>query len=38
LDKIFIKKPHNWAGDTGDVREKKTYAACTFLWHALVIF
>jgi len=38
LDRIFVKEPHNWAGEVGAVREKKTYAPCTFLWQALVIF
>jgi len=38
LDKIFVKEPHNWAGETGAVRERKTYAPCTFLWQALIIF
>jgi radical SAM protein with 4Fe4S-binding SPASM domain len=38
LDRVFVKEPHNWAGETGEVREKKTYSPCTFLWQALVIF
>jgi radical SAM protein with 4Fe4S-binding SPASM domain len=38
LDKIYIKDLHNWAGDTGDVAERTSYAPCTFLWHALIIF
>jgi len=38
LDKVFVKAPHNWAGQTGDVHEKKNYSPCTFLWQALVIF
>jgi len=38
LDKIVIKELHNWAGDAGEVREKKAYSPCTFLWHALIIF
>jgi len=38
LDKIFVKEPHNWAGETGEVRDRTTYAPCTFLWQALVVF
>jgi len=38
LDRLVIKEPHNWAGDTGEVRERKHFAPCTFLWHALIIF
>jgi len=37
LDKIFVKKPHNWAGETGAVAERKSYSLCTFLWQALVV-
>ncbi|MFZ0034629.1 MAG: radical SAM protein [Sedimentisphaerales bacterium] len=38
LDKLHIKKFHNWAGDAGRAPSHKAYSPCTFLWHALIIF
>ncbi len=38
LDKVVIKEMHNWAGEVGSLPQKKKYVACTFLWHALIIF
>ncbi|MBN2199445.1 MAG: radical SAM protein [Candidatus Aminicenantes bacterium] len=38
LDKIKIKKLHNWAGETESGRRAGSYIPCTFLWQALIIF
>ena len=38
LDKLVVKELHNWAGDFGSAHKGKSYAPCTFLWHALIIF
>jgi len=38
LDRLVVKEPHNWAGETGEIQERKHFAPCTFLWHALIIF
>jgi len=38
LDRLIVKKPHNWGGNI-DIRthDSKWFAPCTFPWHALVI-
>ncbi|MBN2200545.1 radical SAM protein [bacterium] len=38
LDRLIIKKPHNWAGNV-DVGKSvpDAFSACTFPWHALVV-
>jgi radical SAM protein with 4Fe4S-binding SPASM domain len=38
LDHVHVKEPHNWAGDAGEAKREGRYAACTFLWQALIIF
>jgi len=38
LDKLVVKELHNWAGDFGAAQKGSSYAPCTFLWHALIIF
>jgi radical SAM protein with 4Fe4S-binding SPASM domain len=38
LDKLVVKELHNWAGDFGAAQKRTSYAPCTFLWHALIIF
>lgn len=37
LDNFVIKKSHNWAGGSGESKEKKNYSVCPFPWNALVI-
>jgi sulfatase maturation enzyme AslB (radical SAM superfamily) len=38
LDRLIIKKPHNWAGSVGlDTVETQSFSPCTFPWHALVV-
>ena len=38
LDRIIIKKPHNWAGNvTLDTFETSDFSPCTFPWHAMVV-
>jgi radical SAM protein with 4Fe4S-binding SPASM domain len=38
LNRVIIKKPHNWAGNV-DLKTKldEVYSPCTFPWHAQVI-
>ena len=39
LDRMIIKKPHNWAGSidvSGGIYTSR-YVPCTFLWHSLVV-
>jgi radical SAM protein with 4Fe4S-binding SPASM domain len=38
LDKVKVKKLHNWAGDSGRPAQKGRYLPCTFPWQALIIF
>jgi radical SAM protein with 4Fe4S-binding SPASM domain len=40
LDKILVKKPHNFAGnvDIKTSEDDSVYSPCTFLWHSLIIF
>jgi len=38
LDKLEIKEYHNWAGEVDKSTNTRNYSACTFLWHALIIF
>jgi hypothetical protein len=38
LDRLIVKKPHNWAGNVAlDTLESPAVSACTFPWHALVV-
>jgi radical SAM protein with 4Fe4S-binding SPASM domain len=39
LDRVIIKKPHNWAGnvDVGGGSSTRGWVPCTFPWHSLVI-
>jgi hypothetical protein len=38
LNRLIIKKPHNWAGNVDlTTYEKLSFSPCTFPWHALVI-
>ena len=38
LNRLIIKKPHNWAGNVETTAETSTkFSACTFPWHALVV-
>lgn len=38
LDRIYVKEIHNWAGEMGAVRRKKSFTPCAFLWNALIVF
>ena len=38
LDRVIIKKIHNWAGTTGDAADATLFSRCTFPWYALVVF
>ncbi|MBM3293341.1 MAG: radical SAM protein [Candidatus Aminicenantes bacterium] len=38
LDHVHVKELHNWAGQAGPAGARGGYSACTFLWHALIIF
>lgn len=38
LDRLIVKRPHNWAGNVSlDTYEKQTFSPCTFPWHGLVV-
>jgi radical SAM protein with 4Fe4S-binding SPASM domain len=38
LDRLIVKKPHNWAGNVDLGRSAPdTFSPCTFPWHALVV-
>ncbi len=38
LDRLIVKKPHNWAGNVElDTCESTSFSPCTFPWHALVV-
>jgi radical SAM protein with 4Fe4S-binding SPASM domain len=38
LNRLIIKKPHNWAGNVGlNTTGSSTFSPCTFPWHALVV-
>jgi len=38
LDRLIVKKPHNWAGNIRlNTYESPSFSACTFPWHALVV-
>ncbi len=38
LDRLIVKRPHNWAGSVlSHEMETSTFSACTFPWHALVV-
>jgi len=38
LDRLILKKPHNWAGNIQlNTFESSKFSTCTFPWHALVI-
>jgi len=38
LDRLIVKKPHNWAGNVEmNADASSRFSACTFPWHALVI-
>lgn len=39
LNKVSIRKPHNWAGSYGEFSDgKKMSSLCTFPWYSLTIF
>lgn len=38
LDELVLKNAHNWAGHLGAAGPIKKFSACTFPWHALVVF
>jgi len=39
LDKILVKKPHNFGGnvDIKTSEDDTTYSPCTYLWHSLIV-
>ena len=37
LDRLIVKKMHNWAGEVGGLKSSEAFSACTFLWQALII-
>lgn len=38
LDRMIIKKPHNWAGNVElNTFESQDFSPCTFPWHAMVV-
>ena len=40
LDKFYVKRPHNWAGNIageGEISDTRVYSPCTFCWYALTI-
>ena len=38
LDKFYIKKPHNWAGNApGEINSKTGFTPCTFLYYSMTI-
>jgi pyruvate-formate lyase-activating enzyme len=38
LNRLIIKKPHNWAGNVRlGATESQAFSPCTFPWHALVV-
>ena len=38
LDRLIIKRPHNWAGNIKlDTGKNHSFSPCTFPWHALVV-
>lgn len=38
LNRLILKKPHNWAGNIGlNTFESSKFSVCTFPWHALVV-
>jgi radical SAM protein with 4Fe4S-binding SPASM domain len=38
LDRLIIKRPHNWAGNIAlDAGKNHSFSPCTFPWHALVV-
>jgi hypothetical protein len=38
LNRLIVKKPHNWAGSVGlETCETADFSPCTFPWHALVV-
>ncbi|HPQ39001.1 MAG TPA: radical SAM/SPASM domain-containing protein [bacterium] len=38
LDKFYVKKPHNWAGNApGESSPRKDYLICTFLYYSMTV-